>query len=109
MMEKRIAEIIATCEKYGFMERTVQPYSFVMTVRELVEPWRDYSHYTKESKWLMKKEIEGFEDTLKQWVKVANEPMIRILLIAGGCAGEIREYHKSIADTYLECGLAELA
>lgn len=101
-------EVIDTCNKYGFMKNKIMPYSFVMTVEELVENWKDYDCYTWSSKELMQDELLGFLPILEHWVEVENEPMIKIRLLGGKHAGEIREYHKSTADDFIEMNIAEL-
>lgn len=99
-------EVIDTCNKYGFMKNKIMPYSFVMTVEELVKNWKDYDHCTYSSKELMQDELIGFLPLLEHWVEVENEPMIKIRLLSGQHAGEIREYHKSTANDFIEMGIA---
>lgn len=108
-MEERIATAIATCDKYNFWDRTVMPYGFKITVRDFLEPMKDYEHYTYSSKQVMQSELEGFEEILEAWVKVEKEPIIAIRLLEGKMKGQIKQYHKSTADFFIETGVAELA
>lgn len=101
-------EVIDTCNKYGFMKNKIMPYSFVMTVETFVKNWKDYDRCTWSSKEIMQDELLGFLPILEHWVKVENEPIIKIRLLEGEHAREIRECHKSIAQDFIEMGVAEL-
>ena len=101
----KAAEVIETCNKYGFMERTVMPYSFVMTVGELVKNWKDYDRCTRSSKSIMESELKGFLPILEHWVKLANEPKVKIQYPNG----KIKEVPRSVADDLIELGAVAVA
>ena len=90
----KAAEVIETCKKYGFMNETIMPYSFKMTVEELVKRWKDYDRCTWSSKELMQDELLGFLPILEHWVKLANEPKVKIKLLNG----KITDVAKSTAE-----------
>lgn len=41
-----IHNVKTICNKYNFWERTVMPYGFKMTVKELFRNWEDYDNCT---------------------------------------------------------------
>ena len=101
----KAAETIETCEKYGFMENEIMPYSFAMTVRELVKHWKDYDRCTRSSKHIMEAELTGFLPILEHWVKLENEPKVKVQ-----CPnGKIKEVPKSVADDLIELGAIAVA
>lgn len=101
----KAAETIETCEKYGFMENTIMPYSFKMTVGELVGHWKDYDRCTRSSKHLMEAELKGFVPILEHWVKLENEPKVKVQ-----CPnGKIKEVPRSVADDLIELGAVAVA
>lgn len=106
-----VAEIRQICERYDFWNREVRPYSWRMTVRELVESngWRDYEHYTSSSKAIIRQEINGFVDILEHWVAYENEPMVKIYYLAGTKVGQTEEVHESLAEIFIQTQMAELA
>ncbi len=99
------AKTIETCEKYGFMENTIMPYSFKMTVGELVRNWKDYDHCTRSSKHIMEAELNGFLPILEHWVKLENEPKVKIMYPNG----KIKGVPKSVADDLIELGCVRIA
>ena len=101
-------EVVDTCNKYGFMNNTIMPYSFKITVEEFTRNWKDYDRFTNSSKAIMRDELEGFLPILEHWVKIENEPMIKIRCLLGNLAGQIKEYHESTANELIEIGFAEL-
>lgn len=105
-----VAEIHQICDRYDFWNREVHPYSWRMTVRELVESngWRDYEHYTSSSKAIIRQEINGFADILEHWVEYENEPMVKIHYIAGSKADMTEEVHESLAELFIMTQMAEL-
>ena len=105
-MIEKIKEIIATCEKYGFMQDKVCPYGFWETVEHMVSRWKDYDRCTDDSKWLIREEIRGFEPILKHWIEYAEQPKILIKLIDGKYKGETKEYPQSTAELLIEGGMA---
>lgn len=106
-MEDRIKEIELTCEKYGFLDRKVRPYSFDIKVKDLIDGWKGYSKCTRSSQQVIEAEIRGFEDILDAWIKFEEEPMVLVKLIDGKLKGEMKEYHKSLAESIIEAGLGE--
>lgn len=94
------------CNQYNFWERTVMPYGFKMTVKELFENWEDYDRCTTDSKDVIRAEVKGFLPILDRWVEYEEEPMVKVRLIEGTYAGEVKEYHKSTADIFIEAGMA---
>lgn len=105
-----VAEITKICDQYDFWDREVRPYSWKMTVRELVESkgWRDYEQYTKSSKSILRQEINGFADILEHWVAYENEPMVKIHYLAGTKVGQTEEVHESLAELFIMTQMAEL-
>lgn len=105
-----VAEIRQICDQYDFWDREVRPYSWKMTVRELVESngWRDYEHYTSSSKSLLRQEINGFADILEHWVAYQNEPMVKIHYLVGTKVGLTEEVHESLAELFIMTQMAEL-
>lgn len=101
-------EVIDTCNKYGFMANVVMPYSFKITVEELTRNWADYDRCTNSSKAIMRDELKGFLPILDQWVKVENEPVVKVRCLLGSLAGQIKEYHESTANELISMGFAEL-
>lgn len=100
-------EVIDTCEKYGFMENKIMPYGFGITVEEFTRNWKDYDNATRTSRLIMHDELTGFLPILEKWVKVENEPMIKVKCLLGDLAGQIKEYHESTAKELIEIGFAE--
>jgi hypothetical protein len=109
-VKARVGRIVEICNKYGFMERTVMPYSFKMTVKELVysDGWQNYECYEKTSKAIIEDEIEGFEKILNAWVEIEKEPKLQCRVIQGTKIGQIVEYHKSAAEELEAIGLVEV-
>lgn len=105
-----VAEIRQICERYNFWNREVRPYSWRMTVRELVESngWNTYKDYTSSSKAIIRQEINGFVEILEHWVAYENEPMVKIHYIAGSKADMTEEVHKSLAELFIQTQMAEL-
>lgn len=105
-----VAEIHQICDQYDFWDRECSPYSFKMTVRELVESmaWTDYEHYTSSSKSIIRQEINGFVDILEHWVAYQNEPIVKIHYIAGNKVGQTEEVHESLAELFIMTQMAEL-
>lgn len=105
-----VAEIRQICERYNFWNREIHPYSWRMTVRELVESegWNNYKAYTLSSKAIIRQEINGFVDILEHWVAYENEPMVKIHYIAGSKADMTEEVHKSLAEIFVQTQMAEL-
>lgn len=101
-------EVIDTCNKYGFMTNTIMPYGFKMTVEELTKNWVDYDQYTYDSKAIMKDELKGFLPILEHWVKLENEPKVKVKYLLGNLAGQIKEHPESTAKDFIEMGFAEL-
>lgn len=101
-------EVVDTCNKYGFMSRTVHPYSFDMTVEEFVKNWADYDRYTYSSKQIMRQELQRFLPILEHWIEVANEPRVNIRCLIGDNKGKIKEYPQSTAKELILIGYAEL-
>lgn len=101
-------EVIDTCNKYGFMKNKIMPYGFIMTVEELVKNWKDYDRCTWSSKEIMQDELKGFLPILDHWVKIENEPKVKIRILVGKQAGQIKECPKSMADELVEIKLVEL-
>ncbi len=101
-------EVIDICNKYGFMANVVMPYGFKMTVEELTRNWADYDRCTNSSKEIMRDELNGFLPILDQWVKIENEPIVKVRCLLGNLAGQIRKYHESTAQELIEMGFAEL-
>ena len=99
------AETIETCNKYGFMENTIMPYSFKMTVRELVKNWKDYDRCTRSSQQIMVDELKGFLPILQHWVKLADEPKVKVKMPNG----KIKEVPKSVADDLIDLGAVAVA
>lgn len=97
-------EVIDTCKKYGFMSRTVHPYSFDMTVEELVKNWADYDRYTYSSKQIMRQELKRFLPILEHWIEVENEPKVMIMSLHNG---NVREYPKSTAEELIAIGFGK--
>jgi hypothetical protein len=105
-----VAEIRQICERYNFWNREIRPYSWRMTVRELVESegWNKYKAYTLSSKAVIRQEINGFVDILEHWVAYENEPMVKIHYIAGSKVDMIEEVHESLAEIFIQAQMAEL-
>ena len=101
----KAAETIETCKKYGFMNEKIMPYSFVMTVGELVKNWKDYDRCTRSSKQIMEAELKGLLPLVEHWVKLANEPKVKIQYPNG----KIKEVAKSVADDLIELGAVAVA
>ena len=106
-----VAEIKAICEKYNFWDREASPYSFRMTVRELVESkgWTDFSQYTYDSKQIIISEINGFMDILEHWVEYQNQEDVKICYLQGKKIGQTELVKKSFAELLVETKMAELA
>ena len=104
----KATEVIDTCNKYGFMTNTIMPYGFKMTVEELTKNWKDYDHYTSSSKAIMRDELKGFLPILEHWVKLENEPKVKVRYLLGKLAGQIKEHPESTANDFIEMGFAEL-
>ena len=102
-------EVIAKCEKYGFMEREVFPYSFKMTVMELVDKWKEFDSYSYQSRSIFKSELKGFLPILDRWVEFEQEPEVTVKMLVGKYTGKVKTVKQSIADDYIECGMAVLA
>ena len=102
-----VKEIERTCDEYSFWERTIYPYSFKMTVRELVKNWKDYSRCTPDSKDVILAEMNGFIPILNHWVEYQNEPDVKILYLEGNKKGEIGEVKTSLAEMLIESSLAK--
>lgn len=98
----KATEVINTCNKYGFMNETIMPYSFKMTVEELVKNWKDYDHCSYSSREIMQDELIGFLPILDHWVKLANEPKVKIKLLNG----KIKDVAKSTAEDLIDLGAA---
>lgn len=101
-------EVIDTCNKYGFMKNTIMPYGFKMTVEELTRNWKDYDKYTPDSKSIMRDELKGFLPILEHWVKLENEPKVKVIILRGALGGQIREYPESTAKELREMELVDL-
>ena len=97
-------EVIDTCNKYGFMDKTIMPYSFKMTVGELVRNWKDYDHCTWSSKELMQDELIGFLPILENWVNLENEPKVTVRLKNG----VVKTVAKSVAEDLVDFGIATI-
>ena len=95
-------EVIETCNKYGFVKNKIMPYSFVMTVEELIKNWKDYDQCTYSSKEIMQDELLGFLPLLEHWVALENEPKVRIKLTNG----VIKDVPKSVAEDFIEMNIA---
>ena len=102
-------DVIAKCEKYGFWEREVFPYSFKMTVRELADKWREFDSYSAQSKAIFKSELKGFLPILEGWIEFQKEPEVNIRMLVGKYAGKVRAVKQSIAEDYIECDMAIMA
>ena len=92
--EEKANEVIATCERYGFMEKKVMPYGFCQTVREFTRNWKDFRQFTETSKAIMCDELRGFLPILEAWVKLEDEPKVMVYLTNKGIT---KVYPKSIA------------
>ena len=95
-------EAIATCEKYGFMDKTVMPYGFRQTVREFTRNWKDFRRFTEMSKSVMCNELRGFLPILEAWVKTENEPKVMVYLHSKGIT---KVYPQSIAIEIIDDGM----
>lgn len=100
-----VEEIKAMIAKYGWEERTVRPYSYSMTLKELVESdgWNNFKHYNASSRQLIISEINGVIEMLNIWEAQESEEKVTVRLINGN---EIT-YPKSVADELIEIGMAE--
>ena len=109
-MVNKVKEIEQICTKYGFMDRKVSPYGFYEKVSELIDHWKvftkDWDILSPDSKDIIRAEVEGFEKILNHWVEYENEPMVTVKMIEGKYAGKTMGYHKSLADTFIETGMA---
>lgn len=101
-------EVVDTCNKYGFMANTIMPYGFKMTVEEFTRNWADYDRCTDSSKAIMRSELRGFLPILENWVKLENEPKVKVRYLLGSLVGKIKEHPESIANEFVEMGFAEL-
>ena len=104
--KEKAKEVIANCEKYGFMDRKIAPYGFGITVREFVRNWRDYDNFTDGSKEVMQSELIGFLPILEHWIEVADEPQITVQIITGKKNGQIVKYPMSFADMLIADNMA---
>lgn len=104
--KEKAQKAIETCKQYGFMENKVMPYGFGMTVAEFTRNWPDYDRCTADSQNIMKSELIGFLPILEHWVAYEKEPMVPVKLIQGDLAGQIKEYHESMASILIEAGMA---
>lgn len=105
-----IEEIRAMIAKYHWEDKTVHPYSYTMNIMELVESdgWKNFKQYTFSSKQLIISEINGLIGILNQWEELELEEKVTVKLIVGKNTGTIKKVAKSIADEYVEIGLAEI-
>ena len=99
--ESAVSEIKQLVSEYGFEERAVFPYSFKMTVEELVDGWTDFARCSFSSKQIMIQEMNGFIDVLNKWVEQENEPQVTVRLTNG----KVKDIPESYVDDYMECGL----
>ena len=95
-------EVIDTCNKYGFMDKIIMPYSFKMTVEELTRNWKDYDYCTYSSKEIMQDELKGFLPLLEYWVNLENEPKVTVRLKND----TVKTLPKSVAEDMVDFGIA---
>ena len=103
---EKAREVIRICNDRGFMNHTVTPYGFGITVEELTRNWSDYDNCTADSKSVMRRELEGFLPILEAWIAYDNEPMVKVKLTQGPNAGTIKEHHESTAMMLIEHNMA---
>lgn len=108
-INKKIKEIGETIEKYNFWNKSIFPYNFKMTVKQLYDNWLDYDNCTPCSKGVIESEITGFLPILNKWVEIEKEPKIRIKITEGKNKGEIKEIAESIAEELINCNFAVIA
>lgn len=104
--KEKAKEVIAKCEKYGFMDRKIAPYGFGITVRDFVRNWRDYDNFTDGSKEVMQDELRGFLPIIEHWIAVENEPKITVQIITGKKKRQIAKYPMSFADMLIADNMA---
>lgn len=104
---EKVTEMTAIVEKYGFGDREIHPYFFAIKVEDFLKGCKDYHRCTAGSRHQMLAEINGFITILNEWTKIEEEPKVKIRLIKGNRAGQIREIAKSIAEDYVDGDLAE--
>ena len=109
-VNKAVEEIKAIITKYHWEDNTVHPYSYTMNIMELVESdgWKNFKQYNFSSKQLIISEINGLIGILNQWEELELEEKITVKLITGKNIGTIKKVAKSIANDYVELGLAEI-
>lgn len=108
-VKAKVEEIREQVEKYGWGDRMIHPYGFGVRIDEFLGWFEDYDRCTASSKHLHLSEINGFLPIINTWIEEAEAPKVKVRLLTGNKAGEVKEISSLIAEDYIECGLAELA
>ena len=87
---QRIEEIRNIVAEYNFGERRVKMYHDYETVNEILnsEAWTHYSNYTRMSKGVIDREVDGLYNIVVTWkeahIKREAEPKVEIILVKSG-------------------------
>lgn len=105
---KRVAEIVALVDEYGYGDRKVYPYSTPEKVSDVVNGYKDWvsdlDDCTRDSRQYVIYHINGFVDILNKWISHsdarAKEPKYRVLVRYGETASR-QELTKSQIELFL--------
>ena len=106
-MAEKVAEVTELVNRYGFMNRTVCPYGFVIKMEDFLAGFEDYRRCTHSSKQISIAEMNGFIEILNVWIKEAEAPKVAVRLLQGRHKGEIKEIPEMWLEDYVDTGLAE--
>ena len=107
-MKKAVAELRGYVQQYGWEDKMVYPYGFGINIVEFLDGFADYERCTPASKSIKIQEINGLIEIINAWVKLEQEEKVTIRLLKGNKAGQVKEIAASLAEDYVDCGLAEL-
>ena len=68
-MIDKLNDLIATCEKYGYMDKVINPYGHPIKIKDFVKNWKHYNICTKGSKIVIEAEFKGLEKIINHWIK----------------------------------------
>ena len=106
-MQAKVVEVKEYVDRYDWGDKVIHPYSFGVKIDEFLGWFTDYAKCTHSSKQLHLSEMNGFIEIINKWIKLEEEPKIKIRLLQGNKAGTIKEVAESIASDYIEIGFAE--
>ena len=106
-MTRALADIRKANEEMNFFDNMVRPYSYLVSVREMVESAENYEDCTRSSKQVLKAEVNGLIDIINHWIELFNEPQIEVEFTVGESKGKRNTFAYSTAEMFIELGIAK--